>query len=311
MAETGYHFDMKCRLLPLASAGFLSLLLVSCEKKATVADYGSTIVKNNEERMVALKSRIDLYENQLEQKVAQGEKISQLRHDYVTLGTKRSEQRIKRAALEREVRTLRSKYEDYRADALTLARNRAIGERLETLSVPGGRSYHDVVIRKVSDVGLEIRHSEGRARVSFASLSKQWQSRFMYDEDQAQKVLELERKARHSYEMRLAKYRTERNLEATKAAVAAEKREQEIIAASYRKVTRGETGSSYREKERSSWRSNRRGRNYYRSGSSRRYYYYNSNRSSSCVTPRRTVRNPPAPTRVSKQRRLPVVPHSR
>jgi hypothetical protein len=59
----------------------------------------------------------------------------------------------------------------------------AIGDSLGTLVVRGGREYRQAVISGVSEVGLEIRHENGTARLQAADLDASLQERFQWDDE--------------------------------------------------------------------------------------------------------------------------------
>jgi septal ring factor EnvC (AmiA/AmiB activator) len=92
-------------------------------------------------------------------------------------------------ALEAEFARYRSAYRD-------AARAAAVGESLGTLTVRGGREYRQAVINRVTDVGLEIRHENGIARVQAPELDQAMQDRFQW-EDEARRAKLNEENAAH------------------------------------------------------------------------------------------------------------------
>ncbi len=81
-------------------------------------------------------------------------------------------------------------------EARRVARLKAEGETLAHLVTVSGEEYHDLVINRVSDIGVVFRHRGGVARVPFSDLTEAWQERFYYDEELAMLALKNERLAR-------------------------------------------------------------------------------------------------------------------
>jgi hypothetical protein len=64
---------------------------------------------------------------------------------------------------------------------------------LGNLKVRNGREYLQATILRVTDVGLEIRHEDGIARIQAPDLDSKWQDRFQWKDDERRKVLAAER----------------------------------------------------------------------------------------------------------------------
>ena len=79
-------------------------------------------------------------------------------------------------------------------------RARAIGRNFESLAGASGRTYEDVVITKISDVGIEFRHSTGSARLPATELSSALHDVFALDSGDALAAIEKERAAAVAYE---------------------------------------------------------------------------------------------------------------
>jgi hypothetical protein len=76
----------------------------------------------------------------------------------------------------------------------------AIGHSLGTLVVRGGREYRQAVISRVSEVGLEIRHENGTARLQATDLDASLQERFQWDDESRRARLREEHAAHASAE---------------------------------------------------------------------------------------------------------------
>ncbi len=86
-------------------------------------------------------------------------------------------------------------FASYRLDFRTRTRAAAEGEEIGTLALRGGRSYQQVSITKVTDVGLEIRHEHGFARIQAPDLAPEWQERFQWDDEERRNRLAEEARA--------------------------------------------------------------------------------------------------------------------
>ncbi len=83
-----------------------------------------------------------------------------------------------RDGLRAEIGKTEQAFLDYRVGYQRDSRAGAVGEKIGTLTLRDGRSYQDVVITKVTDEGLEIRHPDGFARIRAPDLGADWQDRF-------------------------------------------------------------------------------------------------------------------------------------
>ncbi len=79
-----------------------------------------------------------------------------------------------------------------RADYRRKAWAAAVGEEMGNLTLRSGRKYQDAVITRVTDVGLEIRHADGIARIQAPDLDPKMQDRFQWSDEDRRKVLNEE-----------------------------------------------------------------------------------------------------------------------
>jgi hypothetical protein len=77
-------------------------------------------------------------------------------------------------ALEREFTDYRNKYRDF-------AWRKAVGEQIGDLTLPGGRTYHNAVVRGVTAQGIDIRHDSGGARIDVRDMDAAWRDRLQFD----------------------------------------------------------------------------------------------------------------------------------
>lgn len=87
-------------------------------------------------------------------------------------------------------------FSEYREECWRISRAGAVDEEIGTLTLRDGRSYQDAAITKVTDVGLEIRHRHGFARIHAPDLGPDWQQRFQWDDEDRRARLKDEALAR-------------------------------------------------------------------------------------------------------------------
>jgi hypothetical protein len=93
---------------------------------------------------------------------------------------------------------------DPNAEARRVSRLKAQGEELAHLVTKSGEQYEDLVITRVTDLGVVFRHKGGIARVPFSDLDATWQKRFYHDHDRALLALKHERMAQARYDRAVA-----------------------------------------------------------------------------------------------------------
>jgi len=87
---------------------------------------------------------------------------------------------------------LRTQFDDYRRKYRQQTWAAAVGESLGDLEIRGGRVYRKSTISKVTEVGLEIRHEDGIARIQGPDLSMAIQDRFQWDDAERMQRLQRE-----------------------------------------------------------------------------------------------------------------------
>lgn len=65
----------------------------------------------------------------------------------------------------------------------------AIGEKQAFIALRDGRRYDDATILRVTAVGMEISHRDGRARIDFKDLDASWQERFLWSSSERNTAL--------------------------------------------------------------------------------------------------------------------------
>lgn len=135
------------------------------------------------------------------------------------------------AALRSEVANLAAAASAERDGWIANVRASAVGRNFEILTGSGGRTYEDVTITRVTDVGVEFRHSEGLARLSATDLSPEQHDEFGLDSAASLAALDREKATARAYEAYIEDRMVVVNAEREKKQLAAAEQETERIAA--------------------------------------------------------------------------------
>lgn len=103
-------------------------------------------------------------------------------------------------AVTAELASATDTFEEYRGRYRQQVRGAALEEQVGELTSRTGRVYKNVIIRKVSAAGLEIRHDQGISRLLPEELDASWHERFQWTRDEVAKMLgeEKARQDRHN-----------------------------------------------------------------------------------------------------------------
>lgn len=105
---------------------------------------------------------------------------------------RKSELLAKKIRITEELTTLDSSFFNNRSDYRNKTWAKAVGESHPRLALRGGRVYRDTTITKVTEVGLEVRHADGNARIQAPDLDAHWQERFQWDNEERRSQLKDE-----------------------------------------------------------------------------------------------------------------------
>lgn len=100
------------------------------------------------------------------------------------LGTRISQTKEEIVGLKARIVDLDGVFEDYKNQYRAHVRNNAAGTKIDELKTLSGVVYTDVDVRKVTAVGIEIRHRDGHKRIGFEELPENMQDHYQYDEGQ-------------------------------------------------------------------------------------------------------------------------------
>ncbi len=94
--------------------------------------------------------------------------------------------------LRESIRATEDGFADYRAKYRRKVRLDAVGQKIAVLAIRGGREFRNVTISEVTDVGLEIKHEHGNARVHAPDLDAEWQDKFQWSDEERRTLLKQE-----------------------------------------------------------------------------------------------------------------------
>ncbi|MES2660755.1 MAG: hypothetical protein V4689_19170 [Verrucomicrobiota bacterium] len=103
---------------------------------------------------------------------------------HAALAQRKTELSASRENLRAAISAMELAFSEYRAGYRRRTWTKAVGEEVGNLSIRGGKEYRQVAITKVTDVGLEIRHEHGIARIQAPDLDTQWQERFQWNDEE-------------------------------------------------------------------------------------------------------------------------------
>jgi hypothetical protein len=106
----------------------------------------------------------------------------------------------KAGMLKDEMAELTVRMDRERSEWLQALRSDAVGRSFERLAGTGGRTFEEVVITRVTDVGIEFRHATGSARLAASELSSAQQGQFGLDPGMAGEALQEEKAIARAYE---------------------------------------------------------------------------------------------------------------
>lgn len=92
-----------------------------------------------------------------------------------------------------------ARFAELRAGRLRGNREAAAGRAFAVFQGAGGRVYRDVVIQRVSDIGIEFRHASGSARLAAAELTAAQRDAFGLEAELANEALAAERRTAEAY----------------------------------------------------------------------------------------------------------------
>lgn len=125
-----------------------------------------------------------------------GADARELQQIFIQLATM-SQRRIKleesRSSLRDRISSLEKEFARYRGEYRSKTWSAAVGEKLGNLRLRSGRQFMQVTITRVTDVGLEVTHESGIARIQAPDLDQELQERFQWRDEERRLTLNDER----------------------------------------------------------------------------------------------------------------------
>lgn len=81
-----------------------------------------------------------------------------------------------------EISATQEKFEDYKRKYRISERARAVGEEIPSLTIKNGKTYENVVIRRVFEEGIDIRHKNGGTLIKLEFIPDEMLDRFQYSD---------------------------------------------------------------------------------------------------------------------------------
>lgn len=102
---------------------------------------------------------------------------------------------VEKIRLRNAIPSMESEFAEYRSRYRKNVWAKATGERMGDLFIKSGRQFEQVVINRVTPLGLDISHAHGLAKVDFMELSLALRERFQWDEQERARILATEQES--------------------------------------------------------------------------------------------------------------------
>lgn len=135
-------------------------------------------IRNKHERALGELTQLEKSRN------PQARELSELQEQSTQAKERISALTTRMVKLQSEVATTQKSFDAYALGYRNQVWQAAIGEKIPSIALRNGRRYEEVAILKVTTVGLEISHRDGRARIDFQDLDASWQERFLWNSNE-------------------------------------------------------------------------------------------------------------------------------
>ncbi len=106
--------------------------------------------------------------------------------------------------LQADLARVNEEFADYKNQYRAFVRNNAEGTKIDELKTLSGEVYKQVDVRKVTAVGIEIRHEDGHKRIPFDILPEEMQDYYQFDKEQMLAEVEREAEVRKTHDTAVA-----------------------------------------------------------------------------------------------------------
>lgn len=177
----------------LAPVAGLALLLANPLQAAPVDVAVNAQIEAQARHIDSLQEAVNTLQQRQFEIADRVKKLEELRAEVAELTEKLKQVRNEVGTLQSDISGLSNEFKDYQTNYRKFARYDAVGEKLPALAA-NGKVYEKVVIRRVTDTGLDIRHSGGSTRVMHNQLPTEFRDRFQWDSTVADIALAEEAK---------------------------------------------------------------------------------------------------------------------
>lgn len=195
------YFIYLIRFMKLIAVGLLAIMGVSC-----TSDKKDTVWWGNEKTTIELKNELALANYRASQlgpveKVGEDRDLplaAELMEEIVLLKNLRDE-------LKRSVAEMDGAWDDFRSNVLESRRAELTGKTFATFQTADGKTYREVMVTKIDNGGVSLRHGDGTARLRFNDLDSQEQCYFGLDGELAATAIHTEHTRRIAYDQWIGK----------------------------------------------------------------------------------------------------------
>lgn len=173
----------------IAVAAVLSVL-PSCRKSAQAR--ANSEWWELEAKRVQLAHRVEIQKIRLSKAEMERQGQDDIREDWARTTEYRSNLQDYAGQLREDVAQQEEQLAAQRSEWTRKARISAVGRTFDTLAGANGRTFKEVVITRVTDVGVEFRHATGTARLAADQLSLEQQEAFALDAAVAHEAIQEE-----------------------------------------------------------------------------------------------------------------------
>jgi hypothetical protein len=181
----------------LAAAAATCLLLPSCQRN-TEAKADAEWWRLEAER-VEVAHQVELFELRLSKQKSGDEGLAGLQEEVELGDSQRRELALVRDGIRHDIERSFEDMEVMKAERMRAARAMAAGKEFAKFTGARGRTYEKAVITRVTDVGVEFRHSTGTARLAAADLTPAQHELFGLDAEIAGEAIRQEEEAALAY----------------------------------------------------------------------------------------------------------------
>ncbi len=161
-------------------------------------------VAKKEGQLNSLKSRLERKEEKLvtlTELKAKAVELEELNAELRELQASNLSAKGRLASLNEGLVQTEEMFDEYRQRYRKHIREKAVGTKMETLTIAGGKTYHSVEIKSVGALGVNITHKDGSRRIPFKELPTSMQKQFQFDEEEAEAQLRKEAERRRQFRL--------------------------------------------------------------------------------------------------------------